>query len=191
MPIGIQFRIKFEKRRIGVGGIGSGRNSGGNNGGAGRPRGSINHKTRAVILAAERDGKLLPLDYLLGILRDPEASARDLAFCAVAALPFCHPRLSMLRVFPSTDHLDDAALLMQVAQFEKAAAAMPAPERLKSLEDRFHQMFEELREFRPAHRKGFLHKLADEVVAEMQELAGDDQPGTPPPRPNGPITRPL
>jgi hypothetical protein len=116
-----------------MGGIGSGRNSGGNHGGAGRPRGSIDKRARQVILAAEREGKLLPLDYLLSIMHDSEAPRSDRALAPIAALPFCDSRLTTVRVIPSAEYMDDAALMAQVAAFEKLAAAMPEHERAESL----------------------------------------------------------
>jgi hypothetical protein len=59
----------------------------------GRPRGSLNKRTRALIEAAEAGGEM-PLDFLLRLMRDPsEPNAKRLE-AAKAAAPFCHAKLN-------------------------------------------------------------------------------------------------
>ncbi len=45
--------------------------------------------------AGGRDrGNLMPLDFMLALLRDTEASLDDRKWAAYHAAPYCHPRLS-------------------------------------------------------------------------------------------------
>lgn len=57
----------------------------------GRKKGSKNQRTRDLDKAAA-EGGLLPLDYLLNVMRDPDAliTRRDAA--AVAAAPYLHAK---------------------------------------------------------------------------------------------------
>jgi hypothetical protein len=70
---------------------------GGKRPGAGRRKGARNKVTlaRAVELAASG---LTPLDYMLSILRDPEASREDRKWASEKAAPYCHHRLSTTEV---------------------------------------------------------------------------------------------
>lgn len=66
---------------------------GGKRSGAGRKQGSVTRKTREVAARVMASG-LTPLDYLLQVMRDPEASPPERLDAAKAAAPYCHPRLS-------------------------------------------------------------------------------------------------
>ena len=59
----------------------------------GRPKGARNRRTRAVLEAAEAGGEM-PLDFLLGLMRDPRATITRRLEAAKAAAPFLHPRLN-------------------------------------------------------------------------------------------------
>ncbi len=61
----------------------------------GRPRGSRNKRTRALIEAAQVGGEL-PLDYMLRVMRDPNAPVRRRDEMAKAAAPFLHSKLSAI-----------------------------------------------------------------------------------------------
>jgi hypothetical protein len=53
-------------------------------------------RRRAVTAAApsqETDAALSPLDYMLQVLRDPEASPAERKWAAEKAAPYLHPRL--------------------------------------------------------------------------------------------------
>lgn len=76
---------------------------GGKRPGAGRPKGS---KTKGATLTkntpsrlerikqrAKDDGKILPLDWFLGILNDPDATDDERTEAAKAGAPFLHARL--------------------------------------------------------------------------------------------------
>jgi hypothetical protein len=75
----------------------------GNSGNArGRPRGSRNKRTRALIEAAEASGET-PLQYMLRVMRDRSADAKRRDAMAMAAAPYLHSRLSPLEPKPITD----------------------------------------------------------------------------------------
>jgi Family of unknown function (DUF5681) len=61
----------------------------------GRPRGSLNKRTRALIEAAEAGGEM-PLDFLLRLMRDPREPKSKRLEAAKAAAPFCHPKLNAI-----------------------------------------------------------------------------------------------
>jgi hypothetical protein len=76
----------------------------------GRPRGSLNKRTRTLLEAAEAGGEM-PLDFLLRVMRNPHAQTARRLEAAKAAAPFLHPKLTTID-----------------AKFSPAAAE-PSPER--------------------------------------------------------------
>jgi hypothetical protein len=64
--------------------------------GAGRPRGSANRKTREIANEAVVRGVKLPLEYMLAVVGDEAAPQARRDQMAIAAAPFCHPRLSAI-----------------------------------------------------------------------------------------------
>src|SRR5262245_60946073 len=61
----------------------------------GRPRGSLNKRTRTLLEAAEAGGEM-PLDFLLRLMRDPHSPIARRLEAARAAAPFLHPKLSAI-----------------------------------------------------------------------------------------------
>jgi hypothetical protein len=59
----------------------------------GRPRGSRNKRTRALIEAAQASGQM-PLDFLLLIMRNNTKPLERRLEAAKAAAPYCHARLA-------------------------------------------------------------------------------------------------
>jgi hypothetical protein len=59
----------------------------------GRPKGSRNKRTSALIEAAEAGGET-PLNYMLRVMRDPATSAKRRDEMAKAAAPYLHARLA-------------------------------------------------------------------------------------------------
>jgi hypothetical protein len=59
----------------------------------GRPPGSINKRTRALLETAEAGGEM-PLDFLLRLMRDPCVPIARRLEAAKASAPFVHPKLS-------------------------------------------------------------------------------------------------
>lgn len=60
---------------------------------AGRPKGSRNRRTTAVVEAAQSSGEM-PLDYMLRVMRDDNADLRRRDEMARAAAPFLHAKLA-------------------------------------------------------------------------------------------------
>jgi hypothetical protein len=71
--------------------------TGGKRRGAGRKKGARNKVTLAREAELAASG-LTPLDYMLSILRDPEASREDRKWASEKAAPYCHHRLSATEV---------------------------------------------------------------------------------------------
>src|SRR6516162_6543808 len=70
---------------------------GGRREGAGRKPGSVS-KLDAEARRKAVEGGMMPLDYLLGIMRDEGQDARWRLDAAKAAAPYCHARLSATEV---------------------------------------------------------------------------------------------
>ncbi len=73
---------------------------GGKRVGSGRRKGSRNRATKLreeaakVAAAHAAEGGVMPLDFMLTMLRDPKAKKRDKQWAAKEAAPYVHPRLS-------------------------------------------------------------------------------------------------
>jgi hypothetical protein len=61
----------------------------------GRQKGARNRATEHTRAAAAAAG-ILPLDYMLGIMRDPAADHKRRDAMAMAAAPYLHPRLTAI-----------------------------------------------------------------------------------------------
>jgi Family of unknown function (DUF5681) len=68
----------------------------------GRPRGSRNKRTRALVEAAQAGGEM-PLDYMLRVMRDRNVTAKRRDEMAKAAAPFLHPKLASIEQHGSAD----------------------------------------------------------------------------------------
>jgi hypothetical protein len=117
-----------------MGGIGSGIGGGGARPGAGRPPGARNKKAVALIDQADRDGLLTPIEFMLGVMRDPQQPMRDRMAAANAVMPFMHPKLIAkqieVRGFIDPDSLSDDELRAALRHLEEISASMenePAP----------------------------------------------------------------
>lgn len=66
---------------------------GGKREGAGRPEGAVTKRARDIANKAAEEG-LMPLDYMLSILRNEEADTKDRMWAAEKAAPFVHPKLA-------------------------------------------------------------------------------------------------
>src|SRR5262245_20191888 len=62
---------------------------------SGRPKGSRNKRTQTLLEAAQAGGEL-PLDYMLRVMRDPNATAKRRDEMAKAAAPFLHSKLGSI-----------------------------------------------------------------------------------------------
>jgi hypothetical protein len=63
----------------------------------GRQKGTPNKKTRAFMESVEASG-LVPLEYMLAVMRDETAPPERRDEMAKAAAPFVHPRLAAVKV---------------------------------------------------------------------------------------------
>ena len=61
----------------------------------GRQKGARNRATEEARAAAKATG-VLPLDYMLTVMRDPNADAKRRDTMAMAAAPYLHPKLSAI-----------------------------------------------------------------------------------------------
>ncbi|MEZ2132707.1 MULTISPECIES: hypothetical protein [unclassified Sinorhizobium] len=89
---------------------------GGKRQGAGRPAGAVTQKTREVAEAASAAG-LLPLDYMLKILRDETADSKDRMWAAEKAAPYVHAKLN------SVEHKGGLEVTTQTKEQRDAAVA--------------------------------------------------------------------
>lgn len=81
---------------------------GGSRPGAGRPPGAVNKLVREAVERAEAEG-ILPLDYMLSILRDVQQPPDVRMDAAKAAAPYVHPKRA-----PVDSKGDDATLTVIV-----------------------------------------------------------------------------
>lgn len=68
----------------------------------GRQKGSRNRATEEARAAAKATG-VLPLDYMLTVMRDPKADNRRRDAMAMAAAPYIHPKISTIMPKPIAD----------------------------------------------------------------------------------------
>lgn len=71
---------------------------GGSRPGAGRPKGSFKSMRIAEPEPLADDGGMMPLDFMLAVIRDPSVDPAIRARMAIAAAPFCHPRVADDRI---------------------------------------------------------------------------------------------
>lgn len=69
---------------------------GGKRKGAGRKKGSMAVRTQEILKAIGDEG-VTPLEYMLGVLRDPEQPHSERFRAAIEAAPFMHPRLAAVQ----------------------------------------------------------------------------------------------
>ena len=72
-----------------------------------RPRARI--RPLQVITEEQLGGGMLPLDYMLAVIRDPNATQGRRDKMAIAAAPYCHPRLIQPQTFTKKDQQEVAA----------------------------------------------------------------------------------
>ena len=87
----------------------------------GRRKGTRNRKTVAQFEAISASGEVLPLAYLLKIMRDETEDPDRRMFCAKAAAPYCHPKLSAVAYSP----MDEPIEYKVVLDFTDPAANRP------------------------------------------------------------------
>jgi hypothetical protein len=83
--------------------------NGGKRPGAGRPPGAVNKKTKALVEKCEAEG-LMPLEYMLQLLRDETLPASARFGAAVQAAPYLHAKLS------AVDHTSNSETINQIVE---------------------------------------------------------------------------
>jgi hypothetical protein len=68
---------------------------GGKRAGAGRPRGSLQKRHKVIV---EDPTELMPVEWMLAVLRDPEAEQSRRDRMAEVAAPYLHPRLNAVGI---------------------------------------------------------------------------------------------
>jgi hypothetical protein len=89
---------------------------GGKRAGAGRKAGALTQRTRALAERATADG-MTPIDYMLGVMRDPAADLARRDDMAKAAAPYVHPKLA------AVEHSGGLELTTQTKEQRDAAVA--------------------------------------------------------------------
>lgn len=109
----------------------NGNTNGGRRPGAGRPKGSATRRTENYLRSLRQKYPTWPLEYLMQVLHDQNASPERRDFAAKSAAPYCHRRLAPLiveenedrRYSVDVDKLDDDEL----AQFERLLLKCQVP----------------------------------------------------------------
>lgn len=73
---------------------------GGKRAGAGRKKGSKVTRTRETAERIAGDGQLMPLQYVIDVMRNPKTKQRRRDWAAATALPYVHPRLQTIEGNP-------------------------------------------------------------------------------------------
>ena len=66
-------------------------------------------QARLIVEADIQPGQMKPLDYLLMVINDPNADSDRKDRLAIAAAPYCHPRLIEPQKIGKKDRQDEAA----------------------------------------------------------------------------------
>jgi len=94
---------------------------GGRRSGAGRPKGAATKRTREIADRAATEG-VLPLEYMLGVMRDGSAEPSRRDDMAKAAAPYVHARLSATKVeIKRPEDMTDDELAAALAVAERIA----------------------------------------------------------------------
>ena len=64
---------------------------------SGRPGARAKASTKAQVVTTARAAGVTPLEYMLAVVNDPKADAMRRDRLAIAAAPFCHPRIAESR----------------------------------------------------------------------------------------------
>lgn len=85
---------------------------GGSREGAGRPAGAVTKRSRETAEKASAEG-LMPLDYMLTILRNEAADPKDRMWAAEKAAPYVHAKLA------SVEHSgkDGGPMVLEIIRF--------------------------------------------------------------------------
>jgi hypothetical protein len=162
--------------------------------GAGRPKGSINKHSRALIAQVGHEGLTMPVPFLLSVMRDPTLPARQRMAAAIAVCPYLHPRLTLMRIAADGPPSEET-LLAQVAQFEIITAAMPEPDQAARAEGQVDEAIEQVGRLSRGEQEAFYRRLPETAEARLVRLnaqpVGDRTNGRRPPEPGEPEPAPV
>ena len=107
---------------------------GGKRAGAGRPRGSL-QKRHKVIVGEENPTALMPVEWMLAVLTDPEAEQSRRDHMAEVAAPYLHPRLNAVGITSTNGNSGGDINIVQI--FGRAAWGARGPENRHGGHDRW------------------------------------------------------
>jgi len=80
-----------------------------------RQKGALNRATAEARAAAEATG-ILPLDYMLSIMRDAKVEPKRCDPMAAAAAPYVHPKMSPVEAKPTEPPAEDRCIRVEFGQ---------------------------------------------------------------------------
>jgi hypothetical protein len=92
---------------------------GGKRAGAGRPRGSLQKRHNKVIV--EDPTALMPVEWMLAVLRDPEAEQSRRDEMAKQAAPYLHPRLNAVGITSTNGNSGGDINIVQILAVPRGA----------------------------------------------------------------------
>lgn len=95
---------------------------GGKRQGAGRPKGAQTKRTSEIAKAAAKEG-ITPLEFMLEMLRKPDATVEEKRWAAEKAAPYVHPRLNAVNLSGRLqfDEMTDAQLERAIEEKSREA----------------------------------------------------------------------
>ena len=95
--------------------------------GAGRPKGSKNHRRQVRIPAKTIENGLLPLDYMLAMMRDDQIEPQRRDYMAIQCAPYIHPRLGAVlqASIPGRDMAEEAATAVNIISIPRGGRIDP------------------------------------------------------------------
>jgi hypothetical protein len=83
--------------------------------GAGRKPGSQTRKTREIAQALLDKANITPLEYMMGVVQDPQAAQNRRDTFAIAAAPFVHPKLGAIASLDASGKLSGVTAVNMIS----------------------------------------------------------------------------
>ena len=98
--------------------------------GAGRPKGARSKRTQLLEEASLKAaaGGIMPLDFILNIMRDEEQAMERRIEAAKVAIGYCHPRLASVYQTESSDHKSYEAWIRELNEINEDAQSDRIPD---------------------------------------------------------------
>src|SRR5437764_516074 len=116
-------------------GVGRGVGGGGARPGAGRPRGSRNKRSRELIAQIQQQPETDPRKYLQSVVADPDAPPAFRIQSALGLMPYCFPRLSLMKIAPHVPLMSDEAVVQLLGEIERRVVKPSSAARSRNLEE--------------------------------------------------------